>query len=347
MNIAQYAELGAAIASAQAQDQKGSIPYRPQYNHITGKVTASILLQQISYWWFISEQKPFYKFRAPCDHELCRKGDSWTEELGMTIYEFDGALKRIGAKVTKGTSKKDLLKKNLVIYWTDTNRVTWYQVNEELLFGAIYLAYNEPDLLGKLTFPTQLRKREKSTFIPTETTSETNKQHVASDATDEKPQQQSVTTVTKKPELTGNALLDSFEIKRAPTTNATKTPHWRERASTPATGWGGGSEEFQRQLVRYGGDGLDVQELGFELEAALGLRPDWKRPKKVKSWSAGLAECLEIAEDSIPFVLEAARKMREDGLTIANPYSLHKTIAARMAERRTPTPVPRAVEVVR
>ena len=182
---------GRAIAQAQATDRKHSIPYRPQYNLITGQVTATILLQQIGYWWHITGRKPFYKFRAPCEHEKYREGDSWTEEIGMTIYEFDGALKTIGTKITKGVSKTEALASSLVIYWTDSDRVTWYQLNEDLFYAAVYCAYNAPQLLESTPLPNllgkleksayldkleksaYLDKREKPVYIPSETTTET------------------------------------------------------------------------------------------------------------------------------------------------------------------------------
>ncbi len=116
---------GRAIAISQAQDRTRTIPYRPQYTKITGTVTSAILFQQMNYWWHTMKRRPFYKFREPCEHEKCDKGDSWTEELGIGATAFDNALKAIGAaKVTKGTSKTKLLQNHRVIYWTDSNRMT-------------------------------------------------------------------------------------------------------------------------------------------------------------------------------------------------------------------------------
>ncbi len=186
---------GRAIAQAQAQDQSRSIPYRPQYNLITNKVTASILLQQISYWWHISNRKPFYKFRAPCEHEQYREGDSWTEELGISGGQFDTALKAIGKKVTQGTKKTALLKENLVVYWTDSGRVTWYQLNETLFYALLYIAYHEPETLGNLGFRnltgnTSFRNfvdnTEAPNYLYSETTSEITPEIIAAAAA-EKP----------------------------------------------------------------------------------------------------------------------------------------------------------------
>jgi hypothetical protein len=188
---------GSAIAQSQAIDQQRSIPYRPEYNHITGKVTASILLQQISFRWHGHGRKPFYKFRAPCQHEKYREGDSWTEELGMSGPEFDTAIQTIGAKVTKGKSKHELLSKHLVIYWTDSDRMTWYQLNETLFYIAIYCAYYAPHTLdegpisqlpgnlGKLNYldnpgkPNYLGNAGKLNYIPSEMTAETSSENTS------------------------------------------------------------------------------------------------------------------------------------------------------------------------
>lgn len=131
-------------------DDRDIVTYRKKLNKITGSVTATILLQQLIYWAKKSNGKPFYKFRKECKHAHYKPGDSWTEELGFTLSEFDTALSKIGTKITKGVSKFDALKgetaKSLVIYWTDSNRMTWYLLNTELL--------------GKLTIPIYLESKE-------------------------------------------------------------------------------------------------------------------------------------------------------------------------------------------
>ena len=106
-------------------DDKKIIGYRPKLNLITGSMSATILLGQIMYW---AERcgDPFWKFMQPCDHQQYRAGDSWCEELGITRHEYDGAIKRIGQKIGKGMEPDPNV---FVWYWTDMNRVTWYQVN--------------------------------------------------------------------------------------------------------------------------------------------------------------------------------------------------------------------------
>lgn len=109
--------------------------YYSSFNKITGHILASILLSKILYWCD-TMKRPFYKFKEPCNHELYEKGESWTEELGFSRKQFDTALKKIGTKVTQGSSKSAIMAGNkpehIVVYWTDSNRLTWYSINSTL-----------------------------------------------------------------------------------------------------------------------------------------------------------------------------------------------------------------------
>lgn len=128
-------------------DDKDVILYRRRLNQITGSVTASILLQQVYHRWKANKYKPFYKFTAPCSHSAYREGDSWIEELGFTPAEFEGARNRLAAKLTrKATAEKDkgqIVAENMIVYWTDADRKTWYEVNAELLSSKLTEIYND------------------------------------------------------------------------------------------------------------------------------------------------------------------------------------------------------------
>ena len=137
--------------------------YRPRLSRMVG-TTSAILLQQMYYRY---NGKPFYKLKAPCSSRLYTVGDSWCEELGFLSGEFDTALRRISTKCTKGKNKTELLDKcpdipqpistetkkqymkrladvlkYLIIFWTDSDHVTWYSLNRDLfakLLIAIYI----------------------------------------------------------------------------------------------------------------------------------------------------------------------------------------------------------------
>jgi hypothetical protein len=124
---------------------EGAIPYWPGYKPLVGSTNAAILLQQIIFRFMSTRPEPFYKFKEPCNHELYREGDSWCEELRFSAEEFDSALKRIGTKITTGVSKAQAFENDdptgLIIYWTDTNRMTWYTVNVGLADKLLSTAY--------------------------------------------------------------------------------------------------------------------------------------------------------------------------------------------------------------
>jgi hypothetical protein len=152
-------DSAATIALAVLAGEKRCIAYRPEFAKSLGSITAAILLQQVIYRWskVLRDygRHEFFKFSAPCAHPLYKSDDSWQEELGFSRSELETALKRIGTKIVKGMNKADVLAvtepeftdgvmtntKNLVVYWTDSERVTYYRLNVALLGNAIKLIY--------------------------------------------------------------------------------------------------------------------------------------------------------------------------------------------------------------
>jgi hypothetical protein len=168
---------------------------RPEYQRLLGSRTAALLLNQIQFLYTsVNKRKPFYKFKLPCASPAYKTGDSWCETLGFSRAEFDAALSKIGTKIRRGVSRKLLEQtrvpvraadesddayaarfqtalKCLVLYWTDSQRRTWYQLNERLLDAFLHLLY-----LDKATSPRFSRKAreghysskvEKSLYIET------------------------------------------------------------------------------------------------------------------------------------------------------------------------------------
>jgi len=135
-------------------DDKSLITYRPKLNQITGSVVATIILQQCLFRWKQKGKQPFYKFTKPCAHNFYVEGDSWCEELGTTEKQFTNALKSIAFK--RGKSNNIIKKEDaLILYYTDSNRLTWYTINEELLgklLLGIYLEDDKRSITKKTTF---------------------------------------------------------------------------------------------------------------------------------------------------------------------------------------------------
>lgn len=152
------------------RDDKTVINYRPSLNKLTGSVTATILLQQIIFRW---KEEAFYKFKAPCTHRLYRKGDSWIEELGFTLKEFDGAVSKL--KSSKLVSTK-----------ITQDRLTYYSLDVELLENKLTSIFEDLEFskttkgdLGKLqkvifqNYKREFRKTTKGDLpILTENTTE-------------------------------------------------------------------------------------------------------------------------------------------------------------------------------
>lgn len=150
------------------------VSYRPRLNKMTGSVTATILLQQILFRWKHNGCKPFYKFYAPCQHSQYREGDSWQEEIGFTRREFESARDAIAEKVTTGTSKTELRKTAIVLYWTDREHRTWYDVNADVLNAKLAELYSEPQSLSNVQNVQQIENEQNEQQIVSESTTEIN-----------------------------------------------------------------------------------------------------------------------------------------------------------------------------
>jgi len=119
---------------------RNMIPYCKEINTITGGVLATILMQQMDYWF---DRKPdgFYKFLEPCNHKLYTPGDSWCEELGFSKTEFRNSFDAIGFRhASKSTFDSDPDKfhgKMYASYVDRRNNLTIYIRNHSLADRAL------------------------------------------------------------------------------------------------------------------------------------------------------------------------------------------------------------------
>ena len=74
---------------------RNTIPYVKDLHSIAGGVLGCLVMQQLDYW-FENHPEGFYKFLLPSNHPAYKDGDSWTEELGMSVDEFRTAFDKIG-----------------------------------------------------------------------------------------------------------------------------------------------------------------------------------------------------------------------------------------------------------
>lgn len=127
-------------------DDKNLITYRPKWAKQIGSITAAIFLQQVFFYWHSRGKEPFYKFNAPCEHDLYKAGDSWRETLGFSKYELSTARKKVSVKKTADMSMEDAVElahkeSKPVIYWTDAGRVTHYAIIPDIFTELLRAAY--------------------------------------------------------------------------------------------------------------------------------------------------------------------------------------------------------------
>ena len=116
------------------------IKYNPTLVAEFGSQTAVLLFDRLEYW-FSKKQNEFYKFIEPCEHPLCKKGDTWTEELGLSKRIFRTAFDKIGIRYISKTAfekEADPFKGKLFAYYRDRQTKKTIFVRNNLLLKKLY-----------------------------------------------------------------------------------------------------------------------------------------------------------------------------------------------------------------
>lgn len=122
------------------------IPYYKEYRKIAGSVTATILWQQLEYWFSLKEGKSFYKSL-----------EEWEGELGFSACEFRLAFSKIG--ISYGSKKlfdteKDVFKgKMYASFHNKMEHKVYYVRNQEMIENNLKM----------LTYPSSVNKETSST----------------------------------------------------------------------------------------------------------------------------------------------------------------------------------------
>jgi hypothetical protein len=119
---------------------RNTIPYVKELHPIAGSVLGCLLMQQLDYW-FEAHPEGYYKFLMPSDHPAYKYGDSWTEELGMSVDEFRTAFDKIGIRY-KSKSEFDKAEdkfqgKFYCSYVDRRSNLTYYFRNNDLVDAAL------------------------------------------------------------------------------------------------------------------------------------------------------------------------------------------------------------------
>ncbi|MFD0912721.1 hypothetical protein [Methylophilus luteus] len=126
------------------------IPYVKELRIFTDSVVGCILMQQLDYWF---ERYPsgFYKFLEPSEHPKYVLGQSWQEEIGVSVAEFRTAFDRISTRwksKTEFEQANDKFKGKLYASYQDKRaNLTFYFRNHKLADAAL------DELLGHLNTP--------------------------------------------------------------------------------------------------------------------------------------------------------------------------------------------------
>lgn len=265
-------------------DDTTILPYRKELREIAGGVAATIFLGQLLYW-VKRKGNGFYKFKTPSENNpYYKKGDSWCEELGFSVDELDGAIKKLKAA-------------NLLDKKTLPDRRTIWTLNLELLSDKLsklkatteFTQMGKPELRNRENpsyvngnFPVTKTGKEQlpyNTEITTETTSESSSLSLANARTREatpaddfsppvrepakkfqKPTIEQIRAYCKEAgkDIDAEAFFDFYEAKgwvvgRAPMKD------WKAAVRN----WAKNESQFLRRKV--GSDGQEVGSMGLPL----------------------------------------------------------------------------------
>lgn len=116
------------------------IPYVKELRRFTDSVVGCILMQQLDYW-FERDPSGFYKFLEPSEHPKYVSGQSWQEEIGVSVAEFRTAFDRIGTRwksKTEFEQATDKFKGKLYASYQDKRaNLTFYFRNHKLVDAAL------------------------------------------------------------------------------------------------------------------------------------------------------------------------------------------------------------------
>lgn len=121
---------------------KDAIPYVKELRPHTKSIASTVLMQQLDYW-FTHYPEKFYKFMTKPDTPIdgYKDGDSWEEELGISVDEFRTAFDNIGVRYKSKTeyeSAPDKFQgKFYCSYYDRLTRRTWYFRNHNLVDSVL------------------------------------------------------------------------------------------------------------------------------------------------------------------------------------------------------------------
>jgi hypothetical protein len=143
------------------------IPYCKEYRKIAGSVTATILWQQLEYWFFLKKGEPFYKSLK-----------EWREELAFSDFELRSAFSKIGiaynSKKQFDAAEDQFQGKMYASYYNKIEHRVYYVRNQKVV--STHLATLRNSISGDEE--TQSREMKKLNVELTESTTESTTERI-------------------------------------------------------------------------------------------------------------------------------------------------------------------------
>jgi hypothetical protein len=142
------------------------IKFHPSACQEIGNKVSTLIVGKLEFWFSNSRyMSGFYKFIEPCLHPLYRKGDSWSEELGISRKVFNRAFDVIGVRYKSKTdflNAEDKFQGKLYASYHDrsTNQ-TYYVRNHD--FASQFF---ERIFKKKTSSPSLTKREEKPAELP-------------------------------------------------------------------------------------------------------------------------------------------------------------------------------------
>lgn len=120
------------------------IPYLPQLKRVLKNTNATILMQQIEYWFHIKNGQPFYKFLSKPNKEnkFYKNGDSWSEELVFSEKEVRTAFSKLGISYVSKRSFEERINRDKSVFINENEEEFFYCSYHDKIKGITFYYRN-------------------------------------------------------------------------------------------------------------------------------------------------------------------------------------------------------------
>lgn len=122
-----------------------SIPYIPELKRKLKNTNATILMQQIEYWFHKKNGEVFYKFLAKPNkkNSFYKDGDSWCEELVFSEKEVRTAFSKLGISYNSKKSFEDVIDQGKNVFINEDGEEFFYCSYHDKMKGITFYYRND------------------------------------------------------------------------------------------------------------------------------------------------------------------------------------------------------------